>query len=148
MLASVASLFCRRCIVAWRIPPWPPMNTTADDSSLLSQYPHVKRSTPTSHARTLDTLLASHRLAFGLNRTCLSSIFPLISKIYQYFCSVVSKESTLLSRYFELTSSSNRFQLTPCLSLLVYCIPICSTCLNLHISTTFKINSSQNWPHR
>jgi hypothetical protein len=34
-----------------------PINMTADDSPSLSRCPHVKRSTPTSHTRTLKFLV-------------------------------------------------------------------------------------------
>ena len=41
---------CRRCAATPGIPPQVLINTMVGDSSSLSRYPHVKRSTPMSHA--------------------------------------------------------------------------------------------------
>ena len=55
MLSVEASLDCQHCTATLGIPTRVPINTTVDDSSLLSWCPHVKGSTPRSHKRSLDT---------------------------------------------------------------------------------------------
>ena len=42
MFPNLASLFYRRRFTILRIPPRPPINTTTENSSLLSRCPHIK----------------------------------------------------------------------------------------------------------